>query len=171
MSSIAEGVRFRAVAAGFLVLAAIPATAIPAAADAPPFRDDRSGPAEIVASLYDALDRHEYARAWSYFGEEKPVADYATFVKGYADTESIALRTGAVTTEGAAGSVYGAVPVAIAATASDGTTEVFAGCYTTRQVRPAIQEPPFRPLEIVAGELAPSDAALDAAVPADCPAP
>lgn len=166
MSSIAETSRFRGLAAGFLILAALPA-----AADEPPFRDDRSDPAAIVASLYDALDRHEYARAWSYFGDAKPVADYATFVRGYADTDRIALRTGEVTTEGAAGSIYGSVPVAIAATGTDGTTRVFAGCYTTRQVQPAIQEPPFRPLEIVEGKLAPTDAPLDAAVPADCPAP
>lgn len=142
-----------------------------AKADEPPFRDDRSSPAAIVASLYDALDRHEYARAWSYFGDPKPVAGYAAFVAGYADTAAIALHLGTVTTEGAAGSIYGAVPVAIAATATDGTSRVFAGCYTTRQVQPSIQEPPFLPLEIVSGTLSPADGPAEAAVPENCPAP
>lgn len=162
MSSIADLSRFQRLATAFLTLAALPA-----AAGKPPFRDDRSDPAAIVASLYDALNRHEYARAWSYFGDTKPVADYAAFVAGYAETESL----GPVATEGAAGSVYGSVPVAIAATGTDGRTRVFAGCYTTRQVRPAIQEPPFRPLEIVEGRLSPTDAPLDTALPTDCAAP
>ena len=166
MSSTAERPRFHRLAAAFLILAAAPALA-----DEPPFRDDRSDPAAIVASLYDALNRHEYARAWIYFGDPRPVADYAAFVAGYAGTERIALRTGAVTTEGAAGSIYGSVPVAIAATGTDGATRVFAGCYTTRQVQPSIQEPPFRPLEIVEGALAPVEGPLDSALPTGCPAP
>jgi hypothetical protein len=163
MSSIADLVRL----APALAVVAVSASA----ADEPPFRDDRSDPAAIVASLYDALNRHEYARAWSYFGDDKPVSDYATFVDGYADTDRLMLRLGEVVTDGAAGSSYGSVPVALAATGTDGRTRVFAGCYTTRQVQPAIQEPPFRPLEIVAGKLAPTDAALDDAVPAECPEP
>lgn len=170
MSSTAEPVRFSGLAAAVLTLPAF-LTLAPALADEPPFRDDRSDPAAIVASLYDALDRHEYARAWSYFGEEKPVADYPAFVRGYAGTDSIALRLGPVTTEGAAGSIYGSVPVAIAATGTDGKVTVFAGCYTTRQLQPAVQEPPFRPLEIVEGKLSPAAAPLDDAVPAACPAP
>ena len=76
-----------------------------------------------------------------------------------------------MTTEGAAGSIYGSVPVAIAATGTDGATRVFAGCYTTRQVQPSIQEPPFRPLEIVEGALAPVEGPLDSALPTGCPAP
>jgi hypothetical protein len=157
-------------AAAMPVLAATMATGA-GAADEPAYRDDRSDPAAIVASYYNAIARHEYARAWSYFGDEKPVADYLAFVAGFAATAGVTAVLGTVRTEGAAGSVYGAVPVAIAATAADGETTVYAGCYTTRQLQPAAQEPPFRPLEIVAGKLARSEGALDAAVPGDCPAP
>ena len=166
MSFTARSLRFPALAAVFLILFAKGSFA-----DEQSFRDDRSDPGAIVASLYDALNRHEYARAWSYFGEQKPVADYAAFVAGYAGTERVALTIGAVTTEGAAGSTYGSVPVAIASTGTDGGTRVFAGCYTTRQVQPAIQEPPFRPLEIVEGKLSPVDGPLEIAVPFACPAP
>ena len=166
MSSTGERQPFQRLATALLIL-----LATPAAADGPPFLDDRSDPAAIVASLYDALNRHEYARAWSYFGDPKPVASYAGFAAGYADTAALALNLGEVTTEGAAGSIYGTVPVAIAATGTDGRTRVFAGCYTTRQLQPAPQEPPFRPLEIVEGKLSPTDAPLATAVPETCPAP
>ena len=144
--------------------------AAPALAQDPPaYLDDRSDPAAIVRSYYNALSRGEYARAWSYYGDAKLVADYPAFAAGYAATASVELALGPVATEGAAGSLYGTVPVAIAATAKDGTVTVFAGCYTTRQVQPAIQEPPFRPLEIVTGHLTPAEAPLAAAVPATCP--
>jgi hypothetical protein len=145
--------------------------AAPALADEPPYLDDRSDPAAIVRSLYNAVSRHEYARAWSYFGETKPVADYQAFVAGSADTASVELLTGPVTTEGAAGSVYGRVPVALAATGADGATRVFAGCYVTRQLQPAIQEPPFRPLEIDRASLHAADGPLATAVPPGCDTP
>jgi hypothetical protein len=133
--------------------------ATPAVAEDPTYRDDRSDPAAIVRSYYNAVARHEYARAWSYFGDDKPVPAYDAFVAGYAGTASVEIDLGEVTTEGAAGSLYGSVPLALAATAPDGTVEVFAGCYTTRQ------------LEIVSGSLAPAKAPLADAVPSDCPAP
>jgi hypothetical protein len=147
-------------AAGVLLL-----LATAAAADEPVYRDDRSDPAAIVRSLYNAVARGEYARAWSYFGDGKPVADYAGFAAGYAGTTAVELVVGAVTTEGAAGSRYGTVPVAVAATTASGT-QVFAGCYTTRMLQPAIQEPPFRPLEIVSDRLHPAHGALADALPA-----
>jgi hypothetical protein len=150
-------------------LAALLLAAAPALADDPAYRDDRSDPAAIVASYYNAVARREYARAWSYWGEPKPTAGYAAFAAGYADTAAVELALGAVTTEGAAGSIYATVPLAVAATARDGSVEIFAGCYTTRQLQPAIQEPPFRPIEIVSGRLAPADGPLDRAAPPACP--
>ena len=142
--------------------------ATPALAQDPPYLDDRSDPAAILRSYYNAVTRYEYARAWSYFGDQKPAADYAAFVAGYADTAAVELQLGEVSTEGAAGSIYGTVPVALTATAPDGSTKTFAGCYTTRQLQPAIQEPPFRPLEIETGTLRPTESPLEAALPATC---
>ena len=118
-------------------------------AGTPAYLDDRSDPAAILRSSYNAVARHEYARAWSYYGEPKPAAGYPAFVAGYAATAAVELALGPVASEGAAGSTYATVPVALAATAPDGSVAVFAGCYTTRQLQPAIQDPPFRPLEIV----------------------
>ena len=139
-----------------------------AAAEPPPYRDDRSDPAALVASYYNAVARGEYARAWSYFGDTPPVADYAAFVAGYADTAGVELLTGEVAAEGAAGSIYSTVPVALAATAPDGGVRVFAGCYLVRQVQPALQEPPFRPLFIEKARLQPAAGPLAAALPESC---
>ncbi|HVL20423.1 MAG TPA: hypothetical protein VM422_05485, partial [Amaricoccus sp.] len=68
------------------------------------------------------------------------------------------------------GSIYGTVPAAVRATSAAGAVTVFAGCYVTRQIQPAIQEPPFRPIEITEGHLARVEATgpLAAAVPTGC---
>lgn len=154
-----------------LAVAAI-AAALPAAAEEP-YRDDRSGPAALVESLYNAIDRKDYARAWSYFAEP-PAATLDAYAKGYEGTERVRVRTGAASEEGAAGSVYYNLPVAIAARQSNGDVAVFSGCYELRIANPQIQGEDFRPLHIVKGKLAPSSEALEDAVPASCgdgPAP
>lgn len=143
--------------------------ALPVFAQDPTYLDDRSDPAAIVRSFYNAVTRKEYARAWSYYGEKKPVADYAAFLAGFGDTEGVTLATGPVTSEGAAGSLHGTVPIAIEATHADGSIHVFAGCVTTRQIQPAIQEPPFQPLFIDRAALHPATASLNDALPATCP--
>ena len=51
---------------------------------------------------------------------------------------------------------------------TDGSQQVFAGCYTLRQVDAQIQEPPFRPIVIEEGRLEPSAAELADALPAGC---
>lgn len=140
------------------------------AQEIPRYLDDRSDPAALVRSYYNAVARHELARAYAYLAVPP---DYGRFAQGYADTASIELELGPVASEGAAGSVYATVPAAVRATSAGGAVTVFAGCYTTRQVQPAIQEPPFRPIEIVSGRMAtitpPRGTSLAAAVPGACP--
>ncbi|MDQ2704584.1 MAG: DUF1176 domain-containing protein [Pseudomonadota bacterium] len=134
-----------------------------------PYLDDRSSAATIVKSLYNAVNRKEYARAWDYFGDQKPAEDVEAFAKGYESTAQVELITGEVASEGAAGSVYYHVPVAIRSSSTDGNEQVFAGCYVARLANPAIQEPPFRPLHIEKGSLKASDLAYEEAVPESCP--
>jgi hypothetical protein len=135
-----------------------------------PYLDDRSSAAAIVNSLYNAVNRKEYARAWDYFGDQKPAKDVEAFAKGYENTTQVKVRTGNVASEGAAGSTFYHVPVAILSSNNDGNEQVFAGCFTARLVNPAIQEePPFRPLHIEKGSLKPSDLSYEEAVPASCP--
>jgi hypothetical protein len=134
------------------------ALAMPAVASAQDqYLDNRSDAASLVRSLYNAVNRKEYARAWDYYGDQKPAKSYDKFVQGYADTQRVDVATGAVSEEGAAGSIYYSVPVAIRATDSKGDQKTFAGCYTARLSQPAIQEPPFKPMHIEKGSLKPAD--------------
>ena len=75
-----------------------------------PYLDDRSSAAAIVKSLYNAVNRKEYARAWDYFGDQKPAEDVEAFAKGYENTTQVDVTTGNVASEGAAGSVFGRPP-------------------------------------------------------------
>ncbi|MER8913944.1 DUF1176 domain-containing protein [Mesorhizobium sp. M0761] len=140
----------------------------PATDDQAPYVDDRSDAAAVVRSLYSAINRHEFARAWAYYGDTKPAKDFDTFVKGYDGTDKVDVETGAISDEGAAGSIYYSVPVAIRATDKDGKEAVFAGCYTLRQVSAQIQAPPFRPIFIDKGALKPSKADFEGALPPSC---
>ena len=154
--------------AAMTALSALPASAGDEVIAEMPYLDDRSTATDVIRSLYNAINRGEYLRAWSYFGEDgRP--DFESFAAGYADTDLVELTTGKETAEGAAGTTYWTVPVAIETRHLDGTTEIFAGCYTLSQPNPAIQAtPPFVPIGIREGSLAASDAPLDAAVPARC---
>ena len=136
-------------ALALLVFAAGPALAQGEA----PYRDDRSTPESLIESLYNAIDRHEDLCAWSYF-RDGAAAPYEAFRDGYADTASVEVRVGETTSEGAAGSIHSAVPVALTATSTTGRVSYFVGCYRVVQVQPAIQEePPFRPLQVEGGAL------------------
>lgn len=135
---------------GLLLLADV------AAADTP-YLDDRSDAAQLVRSLYNAVNRHEYARAHDYF-ISPPAKSFDAYVKGYEDTDRVDVLTGTVTAEGAAGSTFYRVPTAIRAKDLDGNTRYFAGCYTVRSVNGAVQDPPNRPLQIDSAKLKPAEA-------------
>jgi hypothetical protein len=144
--------------------------AAPAMADDTSYVDDRSTATTVIESLYNAINRSEYARAYSYFGDSANSQSFADFKAGYADTASVMLKTGDETSEGAAGSTYYTLPVAIDAEATDGTHKVFAGCYQLRLVQPALQEePPFRALHIEKGTLEPVDAPFEKVTMTTCP--
>ncbi|MBU3029109.1 hypothetical protein [Paracoccus marinaquae] len=152
-----------------LVPGLVLALAGPAIAASPPdmFIDDRSSPERVVTSLYNAIDRHEYLRAWSYFTTGS-APSYGEFRDGYADTDRVELRIGETTSEGAAGSIHSSVPVALKATGTDGGVTVFRGCYRLTQVQPAVQDtPPFRPIQIDGGSLEPTTQPFETAM-GDC---
>jgi Protein of unknown function (DUF1176) len=132
------------------------------------YNDDRSDAAALVRSLYNAVNRKEYARAWDYFSSA-PAKDFDAYQKGYADTASVTVYTGSVSAEGAAGSVFYQVPVAIRAIDQAGKGKVFAGCYTIRAVNAQIQDPPFRALRIESAKLKPAeDGFLSTMAPEKC---
>lgn len=117
-----------------------------------PYLDDRSDAAQLVRSLYNAVNRREYARAFDYFSKP-PAKSFEAYAQGYEDTASVDVLTGQVKADGAAGSVFYTVPTAIRAKDANGNSSVFAGCYTVRAVNGAIQEPPYRPLRIESAKL------------------
>lgn len=134
----------------------------------PPYLDNRTDAPSLVSSYYNAISRREYARAWSYFGDRKPSANLEAFAKGFETTQSVTVLTGAVSEEGAAGTIYYSVPVAIAARATDGAETVFAGCYTARLSNPQAQGDDFRPLALEAGEMRASDKSIEESLPPSC---
>lgn len=138
------------------------------------YLDNRSDADSLVRSLYNAINRQEYSRAWEYFGDVKPAKDFSSFVAGYEQTTEVEVVTGDAGVEGAAGSTYFNIPVAILARNKDGSEAVFAGCYTARLANPQVQEPPFSGLHIEKGALKPAKGPLAEALPASCgdgPAP
>lgn len=141
----------------------------PAAAQETRYIDDRSDAASLIQSLYNAVNRREYARAWGYFGETKPSADLDAFARGYESTQQVNVITGDVATEGAAGTTYYHLPVSIISFARDGSDTVFAGCYVLRLASPEVQGEPFQPLAIERGSLQRSDLSYEEALPAACP--
>lgn len=140
----------------------------PAFSAEPPYLDDRSSAEAVVKSLYNAVSRHEYSRAWGYFGDAKPAKDFEAFVEGFKGTDHVDVASGAEGSEGAAGSIFFTVPVAIRAVGSDGSETIFSGCYTLRQVNGQIQEPPFNPIHIEKGELKAASGPFEDAIPASC---
>ena len=88
-----------------LALASLPAPAPAQAADASPYLDDRSTPESLVRSLYNAINRQEYARAYTYF-DPPPAADFDAYVAGFENTERVDLALGEPFEEGAAGSTF-----------------------------------------------------------------
>src|SRR5205085_1820450 len=101
------------------------------AAPAPQSYDTRTSPVDLLASFYNAINRHEYARAYGYW--ETPPSSYDQFVAGYADTTAVQLLIAPPTNfQGAAGSSFVGIRSALIATHGDGSQQTFAGCYTAR---------------------------------------
>jgi hypothetical protein len=131
------------------------------------YLDDRTGPVEVLSSLFNAVNRKEYARAYSYWEDAETstqVPPFAQFQQGYANTQSVQLTTGQVSSNAGAGQFYYTVPVVLKAQTTAGATQTFAGCYILHISNPGIQAtPPFRPLAIKSATIKP--AANDASTP------
>jgi hypothetical protein len=121
----------------------------PAVSGQQPFYEIRNAsPADLLKSYYNAINRKEYERAYSYFqGAPNPPADvappYAQFVQGYADTTSVTLAVGQAMIDAGAGNVYASIPVVLTAQHADNSTHVYAGCYFLHHVNPGISQNPL----------------------------
>jgi hypothetical protein len=133
------------------------------------YLDDRSTPETVISSFYDAINKQEYSRAWSYYEDGQGVPKFDDFVKGYAQTKSVKVAFGPDNGEGAAGSTFWTLPVSLDAVDTSGKHSYFAGCYTLRLANPQIQaEPPFEPLHIVSGHLKKAKGFGVSYAPTDC---
>ncbi|MGB8213580.1 MAG: hypothetical protein WCE68_08485 [Anaerolineales bacterium] len=118
------------------------------------YLDNRSGPIETVSSFLNALNLKQYVRAYYYFQNPSTYpGPFTPYAAGYADTNAITVTFGAVQSEGAAGSLYYKVPLAMLVTTTSNTQQTFVGCYTLRLGQPSVQAtPPFQPMGIIAGK-------------------
>jgi hypothetical protein len=138
----------------FIALGAGFALFISAAHGEDSYLDNRSSAESLVRSFYNAVNLHQYARAYDYFANP-PAKDFETFQNGFADTDHVDVLIGETVGDGAAGSIFYSVQTAIKAKDTDGKTKFFAGCYTVRAINGAIQEPPSRPFQIDKASLKP----------------
>jgi hypothetical protein len=136
------------------------------------FVDNRSGPVETVSSLLNALNLKQYVRAYSYFQDPATFpGPYDSFAAGYSATDMITATFGTVQSEGAAGSLYFKVPLAMKVLTTSGAKQTFVGCYTLHLAQPAVQAtPPFQPMGIIAGKFSQVDNSADVntLLPAAC---
>ncbi len=110
--------------------------------------DNRSDAVDLLISFFNALNRQEYDRAYSYWEPGSPVATFAAFQADYANTQSIIVTTGAVGGDAGAGQRYYIVPVTLQA-ATTGGAQTFVGCYVLHLALPELQAmPPFHGLGI-----------------------
>jgi hypothetical protein len=127
-------------------------TPTPAPDDITPARylDDRSDAVQVLRSLFNAVNRKEYVRAYSYWeANAQGLPPFSQFQQGYANTTAVTLTVGTVTGNAGAGQFYYMVPVTLVATSTRGTTQTFVACYTVHQSSPDAQGvPPFRPMGI-----------------------
>jgi hypothetical protein len=131
----------------------------PAAIGADRYLDDRSSAESVVRSFYNAINRKEYVRAYSYWepaAATTQLPPYDQFAQGYADTQGVNLTLGRVQTDAGAGQRYYRVPVVIVSKSSGSPVKTFVGCYTLHLASPDIQAaPPYHPLAISAAKVQP----------------
>ena len=128
-------------------------SASPSTAPASAYLDDRSNAAALISSYYDAINKRQYLRAYSYWETSDSLPPYATFAQGFANTTDVQVELGTVGGSAGAGQLYWSVPAAVFSTTTAGA-QSFVGCYTAHLARPELQAaPPFKPLSIQAGQL------------------
>lgn len=94
--------------------------------------DDRGDPIATLMSYYNAINAHDYRRAFSFW--DSPTTSFERFTNGFADTDRVRLLVEPSTrVEGAAGSAYANVSTIVVATTRSGNELVFAGCYVMRR--------------------------------------
>jgi hypothetical protein len=134
---------------------------VPYPASADQYIDDRSTPSQVIVSFYNAIDRHEYLRAYSYWDDpSNSVGSYAAFAAGYQDTASVDLVFGPINGDPGMSQVYYTIPVVLKVTLTNNTHTNYAACYVVHETTPEVYgAPPFGPMGIYQGSAQPSNLA------------
>ena len=104
----------------------------------------------MLQSLFNAINRHEYVRAYSYWQSTAPgLPSLDEFTQGYSTTQAVTPTFGLVTPDAGAGQFRYTVPVALKTDLADGSQQPFVGCYVLHLSNPDMQtQPPFQPIAI-----------------------
>jgi hypothetical protein len=95
-------------------------------------QEERNDPIATLASYYEAINAHDYHRAYSLW--QTPASSFEQFAKGFADTERVRILVEpSPRVEGAAGSTFAEISTVVVATTRAGNERVFAGCYVMRR--------------------------------------
>ena len=113
------------------------------------YLDDRSTPAALMLSYFNAINKHSYLQAYSYYTNYAALGTLDEFSNGYSETQSVSVVFGNISSEGAAGSIYFTVPMVLNATTTANIQQKFAACYVLRLPQPGnYGAPPITPLHI-----------------------
>ncbi len=112
--------------------------------------DNRTGPGELLRSLFNAINRKEFVRAYSYWqSNAQGLPSLDDFTQGYSTTQAVTITLGVVTPDAGAGQFRYTVPTTLKTMLNDGTQQIFVGCYVLHLSSPDAQTTlPFQPLAI-----------------------
>lgn len=116
------------------------------------YLDDRSTPAALMLSYFNAINKRSYLQAYSYYTNYAALGTLDEFTNGYSETQSVSVVFGNISSEGAAGSIYFTVPMVLKATTTANIQQKFAACYVLRLPQPGnYGAPPITPMHIERG--------------------
>ena len=117
------------------------------------YLDDRSTPAALMLSFANAINLHQYIRAYSYWIDPATyLGTLDNFSNSYSNVTSVEVVFGQISAEGAAGSVYYTVPLIFKNTNTSSTVDKLAACYILRMPQPGnYGAPPITPMHIDRG--------------------
>jgi hypothetical protein len=115
--------------------------------------DDRSTPSQVIVSFYNAINRKEYLRAYSYYTDPATtLGSYTSFANGYNATASVDLVFGQITGDPGMSQVYYTVPVILKATSTTNSLTNYSACYVVHETNPDVYgAPPISPMGIAQG--------------------
>jgi len=121
--------------------------------------DDRSTPSQVIVSFYNAINRQEYLRAYSYWANPaSSLGSFASFANGYNDTASVDLVFGQITGDPGMSQVYYTIPVILKVTAENNTRTNYTACYVVHEASPEVYgAPPISPMSLDRGSAQPSN--------------